>query len=76
MSAQCYSQNLGSFALTGGWKPPSNQTLSAALGLAITACITIRLGLEAPRNGDFVGAIGAARLMVRAAIHLFSVVAR
>jgi hypothetical protein len=51
----------------GGWRPPSDETLAAALGLAITASVAIRLALEVPRNGDIMGAFNACRHVQTAA---------
>jgi hypothetical protein len=48
---------VGGLTSFGGWKPPSNETVSAALGLAITACVALRLALEAPRNGNILGGL-------------------
>jgi hypothetical protein len=51
----------------GGWKPPSNGTLSAALGLGLSACVAIRLAMEVPRNGDVMSVLSAGRHVVTAA---------
>jgi hypothetical protein len=56
----------------GGSKPPSNGTLSAALGLGLSACVAIRLAIEVPRNGNMTGVLIAGRHVVTAATLLIS----
>ncbi len=63
---------IGGLTGFGGWKPPSDETLAAALGLAITTSVAIRLALEVPRNGDIIGAFNACRHVQTAATLLIS----
>jgi hypothetical protein len=68
-SSACLLDGLSVF---GGWKPPSDETLSAALGLAITTAVAIRLALETPRSGDIVGVFNACWQVHMAATLLIS----
>ena len=68
-STACVLSGLTGF---GGWRPPSNETLSATLGLAITVSVAIRLAIEVPRNADIIGAFNACRYVQTAATLLVS----
>jgi hypothetical protein len=63
---------VGELTTFGGWKPPWNETISAALGLAITACIALRLALEAPRTGAILERLLSSRSVQTAAAILIS----
>ena len=75
MLAQDRSLKAPIFAFTGDWKPPSN-LLSAAIGLAISACIAIRLAIDTQRTGDFSSLFTAGSVTVAAANHFVSVLWR
>lgn len=72
MFARDYSLNARIFAFTGDWKPPSN-LISAAIGLAISACIAIRFAMDVPRSGDFTSLFTAGSVAAAAATHFVSV---
>jgi hypothetical protein len=76
MSAQAYPLRARGLSFTGDSQPPSNQKFSAALGLAITACVAIRMAMEVPRSGDVASAFIAGRHVLIAAVHFASVIWR
>jgi hypothetical protein len=63
---------VGEFTAFGGWKPPWNESVSVALGLAITACVALRLALEAPRTGAILERLLSSRSIQTAAAILLS----
>jgi hypothetical protein len=54
----------------GSFRPPSNQVFSVALGLAISACVAMRMVIDAPKSGNLSGALTAAKDLLAAAMLL------
>jgi hypothetical protein len=75
MSAEIFRNGFCGYELIdgvafGGWKPPSNRVISAAVGLFISACIAMRLAVECPKSGDIGSVITATRHALLAATFL------